>query len=242
MTDNSAIDTVSIAKRRAPILIFIFLIWALAICLRLFQVMVINRDTYLEQMAASSWCQDTIPAIRGRILDKTGHPLAWSTRHFKLLWDTPPDTERCYRELKLIRETLPISTSALPATLQGKNLITLVRDLHPTDFKTASELASALKSVKISSFFIRHRVSDPRLQKRLGDVVLRNGTEVGVSGAELEHDSLLRGRPGVFKVMLSPRGNWLPQTWQQIRPVKAGYDVYLPLRFVPAPASEAVSP
>lgn len=242
MTDSAATETVSVAKRRAPILIFVFLIWSLAVCLRLFQIMVLDRDIYLDQMTSSAWCQGTIPAIRGRILDKNGRPLAWSTRHFKLQWKAPVSSNRFYRELKIIRQTLQMSDKAFPNSLKKNNAITLIEDLRPANFEAGTVLSEKLQTVQINSYFKRHRVSDPRLHRRLGKVVSRNGTQVGVSGAELEHDSLLRGRPGVFKVLLNPRGEWLTHTWQKIRPLKAGYDVYLPLRFGPAKNTEQTAP
>lgn len=222
-TDN----TVAAAHRRTPLLLFIFGLWAIVVCVRLFQVMILDRDEYLEQITAISWQQDTIPAMRGRILDRTGRPLAWSTRHFKLEWEIPP-ARNFYAQSKLIRDTLQLSSTVFPDAVAGETVVTLIPDIEPGEFTQASRLADTVEEVRLVSYFKRHRIDGAKLRNRLGQTVLRNGMEVGISGAELAHDSLLRGRPGLFKIMCGPEGKWLPQTWQKIRSVKPGYDVYLP--------------
>ena len=228
--DRFSADTLAMAKRRAPILLFIFGLWAIIITFRLFQVMVLDRDEYLRQMTASSWHQGTILAIRGRILDKDGNPLAWSTRHFRVVSD-PPRGNEFYRQQLVIRETFDLPADSTPPYSPGGATVTIRPDLAPQQFALADRLATEIPEVRIEPYFKRHRHPDPRIRTRLGEVAVQNGMEVGTSGAELEHDSLLRGRPGLFRVMLTPAGEWLPGTWEQIRAVKSGYDVYLPVRF-----------
>lgn len=228
VTTNECTDnTATAARRRAPVLLFIFGLWAIVVCLRMFQVMILDRDEYLARMTAMSWQQDTIPAMRGRLLDRAGRPLAWSTRHFKLEWKIPP-ARNFYAQSKLIRDTLQISRQAFPDDVAGKTVITLIPDIEPGEFSRASRLAATIEEVRLVSYFKRHRIATTKLRNRLGDTVLRDRMEVGISGAELAHDSLLRGRPGLFKIMRNPAGKWLPETWQKIRSVKPGYDVYLP--------------
>ena len=68
------------------------------------------------------------------------------------------------------------------------------------------------------------------LRRRLGEIRWEGGRSVGISGLEREHDALLAGQPGLYRVLVDKRGQWVPETWQVLQPMRAGYDVHLALR------------
>jgi cell division protein FtsI/penicillin-binding protein 2 len=113
--------------------------------------------------------------------------------------------------------------------------VVLREDLSPEEFRRAAEVTAPSRhtGLAIESYFVRHRHPDPRIRRIIGEVTLENGMEVGISGKELTQDSFLRGRPGIYRVMTNPQGEWVPETWKKIQEIQPGYDVYLPLRIQP---------
>ena len=61
----------------------------------------------------------------------------------------------------------------------------------------------------------------------VGSVRQSDGMELGVSGAELRHDAVLRGTPGRYTVMLDRKGRWIDSTFRILIPPRAGNDVTL---------------
>ena len=57
---------------------------------------------------------------------------------------------------------------------------------------------------------------------RTGNPMMR-----GIDGWEREFDERLRGRPGIFRVMLDRSGNWVSGTLEVIRKPEHGEDVRL---------------
>jgi cell division protein FtsI/penicillin-binding protein 2 len=119
-----------------------------------------------------------------------------------------------------------------PAALPGAPGATVVlcRSLTPAQAAKLAPLCAANRRLQLTGRFERQRYPDRDLARRLGRVVRRDGIEVGVSGLERANDAILRGRPGMFRVMVDREGRWLPETWEKVREMRPGYDVYLPVR------------
>ena len=221
------------ARKRALAIVFIFGFWALLVIGRLAQIMIFARDRYLLEMTQSSWEQGVVPAMRGRILDIDGRPLAWSTRHFELVWRVPADEVEAWNQWQQIAAVLGESAPALDSTrlpmLSGRTLV-LQRDVAPAQADRWRDTIEKMVSLQVRPYFSRHNHPHPRIRELIGQVATVEGMEVGTEGAELTHDSLLRGRPGLYRVMLGPDREWLPETWEVIREMRPGYDVYLPVR------------
>lgn len=219
-------------RRRSLTILFVFGFWSLIIIGRLTQIMVIQRDRYLAEMTRTSWYQGTIPALRGRILTVNGIPLAWSTRTIALRWHVPEPPEEALDEWRLINRLTKVDAhwdAAKALRFAGRTII-VCRDLSPAAFTSLEDARKDHPALELMAYFVRHRHPTLSVQQRLGNVVQADGMEVGISGAEHDNDSLLRGRPGLYRVMLNPDGSWKTETWEQIRDMQPGYDVYLPIK------------
>ncbi|MCF7854313.1 MAG: hypothetical protein K9N51_05910 [Candidatus Pacebacteria bacterium] len=234
--ERSQSTLIDISRSRTLFLVLFFGLWSLAVTARLAQIMVVNRRHYLLEMGRSSWHQGILPAIRGRILDVDGRPLAWSSRHFVCKWQIPQNTavaQQQWHALTTLVHVLPKTWSLNNMLTRSGETILLHDDLNATQFAKIAPLTEKWNNLYVASRFQRHHYPLHAIRKRLGHVQIVNGMEIGVSGYELAHDSLLRGRPGMFRVMLDPEGRWIPSTWEKIRDIKPGYDVYVPMRVSP---------
>lgn len=227
-----------VSKRRALAIVFVFGFWSLLVGARLVQIMVLDRGTYLVDIDAS-WRHGMIPAMRGRILDVDGRPLAWSTRQFVLRWDVPHSLEVIARSHAIVDSGFALTEAGWSIdrliACRGRAIV-LKTDLSPAEYVRATGLRDDVPGLTVQSRFVRHRHAHPAIRRRLGTVQIIDGMEVGSSGEELRHDNLLRGRPGMYRVMIDTDGAWLFETFEYVRVVEPGYDVYLPVR-VPPPLS-----
>jgi len=220
------------SKRRVKVLLCCFLAWGALIIWRLSQYMIFERDQHLAAMTRESLCEGVIPALRGRILDRDGRPLAWSTRRLALHWRVPGDQEKalaCWRRLQ--RETDVDSPHTAIDVLNSLGREIVVKEaLTPEQAAPLASFCRTVRGLSVKCGFERHRCLDSGLQRTLGEVRVIDGVEVGVSGAEKAHDALLRGRSGAYRVMRDKHGSWIPETWRKTREIRPGYDVYLPTR------------
>jgi len=181
-----------------------------------------------------------IPALRGRLLDRRGYPLAWSTRHFSLVYRLHPDVATRYDTLVALQARLQLDLQALWPGIQQADpdrSMTLAGDLNVGQLERLRLLVPQRPRLTIRSRFERHRWPGGDLAGELGATRSTPEGEEGLSGYEAKYDAKLRGTPGLYKVLVRD-GRWLPETWRSIRPPEPGEDVYLP---VVRPAAHAAT-
>lgn len=176
------------------------------------------------------WFEGELPAPRGRLLDRGGAPLAWSTRHFSLYWRVPLDVRERREALAIVRMSVSGVTldEAAAATSAGREVM-LRETLSGTEVLAVSRLRTELGGLEVRSYTVRHHAGVAALAALLGAVQVSDGRERGISGAERTHDTVLAGRPGRFQVMIDRQGKWKPETWRKTAEVCPGNDVYLPV-------------
>ncbi len=219
-------------QKRAYSIVFLFAAWAAAIVLRMGQIMIVQRGDELADMTRESQFRGMIPAERGRLLDAGGRPLAWSVRRLRLAWQVPDQAETAAAEWAALAAlpSLNLSPKETPWLAGAGQKIALVDNLPPTVLPELHGFIDKHPSFKIESGFQRCRLPRAELAQRLGEVIQRNGIEIGATGLERLHDSLLRGRPGIFQVRRDKHGRWIPETWEKVQEMQPGYDVFLPFR------------
>jgi len=184
-----------------------------------------QRDRLLTIGASQVWRQGSIPAPRGRILDRDGQPLAWSERRFELRLIGLPAPEAARRQfLAALAEALgPLPQPPHPD-------LVLRRELSPQEFARLEPLLSRHPNLlQVIPRWRRVVLDYAAVRRTVGEVALDDeGRMTGQSGWELAHERELRGADGIFIVMCDRLGNWLPDTWRELAPMRPGAEVRIP--------------
>jgi len=231
----------AIGRQRGRKLVLLFMAWLAIIVWRLAEFTIIDRDRFLLAMQQESSVSGQIPPRRGRLLDRNGQPLAWSTRHFQVHWQVPADVQSAAQHSVAINNALQLRLHA--GNLPLGTRLPLLQDISADQALAVEALQKRGISVILSSYFVRNYISDnPAILRILGSVRSENGMEVGVSGLEKQHDTLLRGNPGHYHVLLDRYGNWIAATWTETQKMHPGYDVYLRIALGSAAAASERQP
>ncbi len=214
-------------KNRTNLLLLVFLLWAVVIQVRLYQVMVHERIGFLGAFEKESWREGTIPALRGRILSVDGQALAWSVRHFSLLYQPSTDI-RLYRDdIYSICKHLRIDPKSLKRS-RDSDAIIIVPEISPDEILKLESFLDVNKRFYVRTGFKRELDSiTADIRTRIGDTRILDNREVGVSGLEAEHNPRLMGLDGKYRVMVNKYDDWIPETWEEIQSPVPGYDVYV---------------
>jgi cell division protein FtsI/penicillin-binding protein 2 len=209
-------------KNRNRIIIAVFIVWAFFITFRLFYYTSYSREYYLEEGNRNAWRSGTIPAARGRILDKNGLPLAWTRRYHDLVIEVYPDL--CRPNSMLVNELNGKIQGLSPDEKKEKYV---KKGLSPSEISLLRDYMSKYSGVKIIPRLERRYVDYPEVRKFLGKVDINNGKCYGLDGAERDYDSELNGIDGVYVVMLDRYRKWIPGTWKLKTEMLPGKDVML---------------
>ncbi len=207
--------------------LFVFVLWFLLIVGRTAQFMLVRRAHEVNAMTRESVVYGEIPPLRGSLLDRDGRPLAWSERRIRLLWQPPTeDPEELWHRLQAALPWLPEEMPAVDP--EAETPVVVAEGLTPEQVLAAKRAATF--GVRVESRIERlYAALSPAQRARLGEVRREGGQLVGVSGLERDHEALLAGQPGVYRVVLDKRGHWVPETWQVIQPMRPGYNVHVAL-------------
>lgn len=215
---------------RSGILLAVLAGWGLVACGWAWRAM--RPPAGCPAAAAAAWRVGTLPALRGRILDPDGLPLAWSERHFALQY-TPGETPEAAADWAAAN-VHPVLAGRLPPRPEswppGQPLVVL-SDLRPDEVLGLAAWLPQHPTLRLVSRFER-QYSGAGLDRReqLGRTRQFGQREIGLSGWERHFEARLRGRDGRYRVMLDSRGGWIPGSWQQLQAPAPGQDVTVPLR------------
>ena len=198
-------------------------------------VTLILKDTLLsdlqqyvrEHIRGVTWQTRYIPAMRGRILDSEGHALAWSIRSFSLWYYNTENTEIVQTDMAKLNAFLQVKNKPhFDHNVIGPHL--LKGSLTPDELISLEPFTRDHERFKITSHFIRRYIDhEVRSLVSLGETVIIDHQEVGISGIEKKYHHMLTGQPAKYRVMVDRHGNWLTETWQEIQPAIPGFDVYI---------------
>jgi cell division protein FtsI/penicillin-binding protein 2 len=200
---------------------FICMIFALCFVVSVFALIrtgLSRREHYLGECSRVAWITRSVAAGRGAILDSDGLPLAWIERRYDLFLS---GGENSLDLLPLLARETGISLP--PGSLDGENL--LKRNLTPDELLGIEELQASMRGLLVvRPRFERNVVDYPEIRRLVGR--MPDDLEAG-SGLEVAFDSRLRGREGVFTVMLDRNRQWIPSTFKWLREYSGGEDVKL---------------
>ena len=194
----------------------------------MYRIMVADRDVYIQPLSSDSWRIGRIPAMRGRILDKSGTPLAWSIRYFSLYYTVPDQRTRIEEDMGALG-TIVTVPPGLDHMSPGRSIL-LKEELSPGEILKLRAYLKVNRRFRIGSSFRREYAfihSDVR--RMIGRIRLIDNKEVGISGLERRYNSRLIGKDGKYRVMVDAENNWITATWEEIQPPVPGFDVYAPI-------------
>lgn len=206
------------ARRLNRMFVF-FAVWSIIVMFRVFWIAGPRREYFIAEGEKIARIEGALPALRGRILDRRGIPLAWSERYYDLAATSSADAAAVTETRAALREVLPrLAADAAPPVW--------FRGLSPSELLALEPIVrSGAVPVTIRMREERIAVNSPALRDRLGRCELRGGMLIGVSGLEREYDRQLAGTPGRFSVMLDRWRRWIPASWKLLRPAVPGGDV-----------------
>ena len=180
-----------------------------------------DRETILARGEKFARTWRSLPAKRGRILDRKGKVLVWSELYCDLHYKEAGESELGEDEQHALIEMFgKLDFSVPPST-------PLRRHLRPDEVIALEPLLLKGAPLQIRVRHERVVCNSDTVRRLAGKVALRNGVQCGISGWELENELLLRGLPGRFSVLLDRFGNYMPKSFKLIAPPSNGKDLKL---------------
>ncbi len=211
-------------KKRTGLIIIGLSAWALIICVFLFNYTFLQRGKYLDESRKLAWRTGTYSALRGQIISDKGTPLAWSEKKYAIILSRMISVERGKELFQELNAIYPKNYQSL-SDVQIPHL--LCSGLNPEQVEMAIELQKKYPEIQLTSRVERIVRDEPELRKSIGEVAWINGILTGISGLEKKYNTVLSGKDGTYKVMVSRHGQWIPGSWQVVTPPQNGLNVNL---------------
>ena len=185
-------------------------------------IQVIDNDFFIKQGEVRYGRTLTLPASRGRILDRHGVVLA-SSIPVPSIWAIPEDVERDAAKLKKLAALLGLSPSELEKKLENedKSFVWLRRQVDESTARRIDELR--IKGVYQRKEYKRQY---PEGEAAAHVVGFTNVEDQGQEGIELAFNQSLTGRDGSRRVIKDRMGQIVEAVGEQLAPVD-GEDVVL---------------
>jgi cell division protein FtsI (penicillin-binding protein 3) len=212
------------ARLRLMLLALSMSLWALVIGIRLFHLQVLARSQYEHQGARQSERTINLDPRRGPILDRNGHPLAFSV-DAESLYAVPQDITKPAATAAALARALGLDAAGrkeLLAQLQrNRAFVWVKRKLDPATARTVRELQ--LDGIGFLSENRRYYPKRELASQVLGYVGVDN---TGMSGVEYAFEDAIRGRAAKVVVTTDARRRPVGHTE---RPSTDGHTVVLAL-------------
>ena len=148
---------------RAVIFFSLLLVWAAAALLRAVWLAGPRSAEYIAQGEKMARFHGTLPAMRGRILDRAGRMLAWSERYFDLYLTLPEGMTPEDETFDAVRKT--VKDLKIPEAGTGTPVL-LKRDLAPAELLALEPVVKNNRAFRIESRVERIAVSNPAARSR----------------------------------------------------------------------------
>lgn len=211
---------------RAKILLSFLLTWAAVAAAHVFYYSTLQKEDLNAEGESLAWREGSIPAIRGRILDRQGVALAWTELHHDLkLVRQPVKASRRDALAKALAE-LPFKTARIQKT-SGKEGLVLKTSLTPDQIAVCEKALCEFQELDIVPRLERRVIDYPEVKRLLGRAVTKDGQGrlAGMDGEERLLDGRLAGSEGRFKVMLDKNGHWVDGTLKILEQPRVGEDI-----------------
>ncbi|HZI84746.1 MAG TPA: penicillin-binding protein 2 [Casimicrobiaceae bacterium] len=206
---------------RAPIVFGALLALLLLLAGRSLYLQRIDKS-FLQEQGSSRYSRNLeVPAHRGRILDRSGEPLAISTP-VKAIWAWPDKVDAMPEQLRRLAAALEIAPAALSAKLAGgADFVYLKKGVPP---EVAARIAAlGIPGIHDDDEYRRYYPGGEVMSHILG---FTGDGDVGQEGVELAQQSWLGGQPGSRRVIINRRGEVVEDV-ESIRAPQEGRDLAL---------------
>ena len=211
----------ALPRFRAPFVFGLLLLLFMALVARSLYLQWID-NAFLQEQGSSRYSREIeVPAHRGRIVDRSGEPLAISTP-VKSIWAFPGQVEMAPDKRSLLALALETTPQALAKKLDdGGDFVFLAKQVPP-------EVAARVAALKIKGI---HDQTEYRRFYPGGDTMshilgFTGDRDVGQEGLELTQQEWLGGKPGSRRVIINRRGE-IVEDVESIRAPQAGRDLAL---------------
>jgi cell division protein FtsI (penicillin-binding protein 3) len=184
-------------------------------------VQIVNTDFYVKQGEARYARKLTLPASRGRILDRSGQVLATSVP-VPSVWAIPKDFEANARQLRDLARLLNMPVSEIKERTAGDGEFAWLRR-QVDEAVWAQVKALNIKGVHQVPEFKRKYPEGEAASHVVGFTSIE---ESGQEGIELQFQKMLQGRAGTRGVVRNRLGHVVEDIGDRVDPVN-GEDVHL---------------
>lgn len=193
---------------------------SLLIC-RVFYVQILGADYYLDKGDARYIRDIAIATHRGVITDRNGEPLAISTPVYSA-WINPKNFDPELSQLAKLAKLLGVSTKHIQSRdLKGakREFVYIKRQVNP-------DIRDQIVDLKINGLHLKREFRRYYPEGKLAAHVVgfTDIDDKGREGIELAYDKLLRGEPGVRRVVKDRLGHVVEQL-ESIRAPQIGLDM-----------------
>ncbi|MCX6556300.1 MAG: penicillin-binding transpeptidase domain-containing protein, partial [Candidatus Aminicenantes bacterium] len=215
-------------KKRFFFLSIIFFVWIFFIAFKLFQLQVIDYNTYMAKVKAQINRIEELHSKRGTITDRNGEILAISLQS-KSAFLSNKDAEVSLAVFRDFCRRLSLSSSqklkVIKRIRRGEKFIWLKRKLTDDEYRQVLPLALNRQTAGTIDFIDEYRRVYP--QKKIASHILGGVgiDEQALGGIETSLDSEIKGRGGKLKVLIDARKKIFQFKYLE-QPV-AGKDIHL---------------
>ncbi len=211
----------ALPRFRAPLVFGVLLLLFVALVARSLYLQWID-NAFLQEQGSSRYSREIeLPAHRGRIVDRSGEPLAISTP-VKSIWAFPGQVEASPEKRALLAQALETTPQALAKKLDdGGDFVFLAKQVPP---EVAAKVAALkIRGVHDQTEYRRFYPAGETMSHLLG---FTGDHDVGQEGIELTQQEWLGGKPGSRRVIINRRGDVVEDV-EAIRAPQAGRDLAL---------------
>ncbi len=205
------------------LVVLVFGLCFLLVGWRAVQLHVIDREFLNTQGDMRTVRIESIPATRGKIVDRNGEPLAVSAP-VVTLWANPQEADRALPGWLELEDLLGLEQGSLVVRLAqnaDKEFIYIQRQIAP-------EIGRQAMALKLQGLYSQrsHKRYYPAAEVAAHVVGMTNIDEQGQEGLELIFDQYLQGTAGKKKVLKDRRG-YIVEDLSLIRDAQSGKDLQL---------------
>ena len=194
-----------LVNSKAKKLLIIFLSWYLILLLAHSFILQSNPEQENSYKKSLSLKENIIPGFRGSIIDSNGKKIVWTKISYNL-YLTPP------KNIYIKKEIITSLKKIFPKLKQNynhiKKTVLITAELTPQHVKKLLPIINNFSELFIKKIYKRE-YSSLKVKEAIGEVKLKNGELIGISGYEKKYDKLLRGKPGKYSVRTNSKKEWI---------------------------------